>query len=83
MTEKRKPKYLLDDFDFGEGPDAFFAALIRRLNEEHAQAGEPADRKPEPQPEEAKPVRRRSQLLEQRPLRGWRKPDPKPRDANT
>ena len=82
MTEKRTPKYALDDFEFGEGPDAFFAAVIRRLNEGHARAEELADRKPEV-PQEEKPVRRRSQLLEQRPLRGWRKPDPKPRDADT
>lgn len=84
MTEKRKPKYLPDDFEFGEGPDAFFAAVIRRLHSEDAQAEEPAERKPEPQPEEARPVRRRSQLLAQRPRwNGKRKSDPAPGDANT
>jgi hypothetical protein len=84
MTENRKPKYVLDEFDGREGPDAFFAAVIRRMNEEHAQVEELANRKPEPPPEEAKPTRRRSHLLEQRPRwSGQRKPDPEPRDANT
>ena len=76
---------MLDDFDLGEGPDAFFAAVIRRLHARDAQAEEQGRpiKPPEPQPEEEKPVRRRSQLLEQRPLWGGkRKPDPATRDAN-
>ena len=85
MTENRKPRFVPNEFDGREGPDEFFAAVIRRLNEEYAQAEELADRKPTaPQPEEAKPTRRRSQLLEKQPRwSGHRKPDPKPRDANT
>ncbi len=84
MTEKRRPKIVLQDDIVGlETVDAAFRAIVNRFNAENANAEEQS-LLPKPPPEEEKPVRRRSQLLEQKPLWGGkRKPDPAPRDANT
>jgi len=84
MTTERKPKIVLSDDIVGlEIVDAAFRAIVNRLNAENAKAEEQS-LLPNPPPEEEKPVRRRSQLLEQRPRwNGKRKPNPTPRDANT
>jgi hypothetical protein len=87
MTKNRKPKYVpLVDAAGNYTIDDFVAQMFPRqkLKDPPAPARGPAFREPpEPPPEEEKPVCRRSQLLEQRPLRGSRKPDPESRDSNT